>query len=160
MKHFLRKTFLVLLGGVLCSLSATAQNTKTVGAEDNTTGPWTVFSDGYDIKTDETLHLEFTNYTDGVENWHNFVIDLRNSGGATLAILRADNFGWGTYYYGGLNDCNYGWDNFKTFMNGAKVSLDIIRKSKVVEVKAEITTTTSMAVVASAPQWVKTILKP
>ena len=55
MKHFLRKTFLVLLGGVLCSLSATAQNTKTVGAEDNTTGPWTVFSDGYDIKTDETI---------------------------------------------------------------------------------------------------------
>ena len=139
MKHFLQKAFLFLLGGVLCSLSVTAQNTKTVGAEDNTTELWTVYSDGYDIKTDETLHLEFTNYTGGAENWHNFVIDLRNSAGATLAILRADNFGWGVCYYGGLNDCNYDWNNFKTLMNGAKVSLDIIRKSKVVEVKAEIT---------------------
>lgn len=139
MKHFLQKAFLFLLGGVLCSLSVTAQNTTTVGAEDNTTELWTVYSDGYDIKTDETLHLEFTNYTGGAENWHNFVIDLRNSAGATLAILRADNFGWGVCYYGGLNDCNYDWNNFKTLMNGAKVSLDIIRKSKVVEVKAEIT---------------------
>lgn len=139
MKHFLQKAFLFLLGGVLCSLNVTAQNTTTVGAENNTIDAWTAYSEGYDIKTDETLHLEFTNYTGGAENWHNFVIDLRNSAGATLAILRADNFGWGNYYYGGLNDCNYDWNNFKALMNGAKVSLDIIRKSKVVEVKAEIT---------------------
>ena len=139
MKHFLRKTFLVLLGGVMCSLSATAQNTTTVGAENNTTEPWTAYSEGYEIQADKTLHLEFTNYTDGVYNWDNFYIDLRDMNNVTLAIYRADNFGWGNYYYGGLNDCNYDWNNFKALMNEAKVSLDIIRKSKVVEVKAEIT---------------------
>ena len=140
MKQHLRKVFLALLAGVLFNVSATAQeSTTTVGATDNTTEPWTAYSKGYEIQADNTLHLEFTNYTDGVNNWDNFYIDLRDMNNVTLAVYRADNFGWGNYYYGGLNDCNYDWDNFKTLMNDAKVSLDIIRKSKVVEVKAEIT---------------------
>lgn len=64
-------------------------NPDKLGAADNTTGFWTVFTD--DVKTEPgmTYQLKFVNYG-GNSNWKNFVIILRSEDKATeYAVLRA-----------------------------------------------------------------------
>ena len=82
-------------------------NPDKLGAADNTTGFWTVFTD--DVKTEPgmTYQLKFVNYG-GNSNWKNFVIILRSEDKATeYAVLRADNWGWGTGYTGEESDSHF-----------------------------------------------------
>src|SRR4030042_7204672 len=46
--------------------------TAIVGAEDNSSGWWSVFSDYFTIPTNKLLHLEFVNHGSGVNNWNNW----------------------------------------------------------------------------------------
>lgn len=82
-------------------------NPAKLGTADNTTGFWTVFTD--DVKTEPgmTYQLKFVNYG-GNSNWKNFVIILRSEDKATeYAVLRADNWGWGTGYTGEESDSHF-----------------------------------------------------
>jgi hypothetical protein len=82
-------------------------NPAKLGAADNTTGFWEVFTD--DVKTEPgmTYQLKFVNYG-GNSNWKNFVIILRSEDKATeYAVLRADNWGWGTGYSGEESDSHF-----------------------------------------------------
>ena len=82
-------------------------NPAKLGTADNTTGFWTVFTD--DVKTEPgmTYQLKFVNYG-GNSNWKNFVIVLRSEDKATeYAVLRADNWGWGTGYTGEESDSHF-----------------------------------------------------
>ncbi len=154
MKHFLQKAFLFLLGGVLCSLSVTAQNTTTVGAEDNKTGWWSAFSDYYTIEPNKTLKLEFKNYSDKVENYHNWLAVVTTDAERGQAdyseyvALRADNWAWqyslntgpeSTHDWFTSLTSNYDWDNFKEEMDGSNVVMTITRLNEVVTIHADIT---------------------
>lgn len=52
-------------------------NPATLGAVDNTTAWWSVFTDDVKAEPGETYQIKFTNYG-GASNWNNFVIILRN----------------------------------------------------------------------------------
>lgn len=99
-----------------------------LGAEDNTAGWWTVFSKDTQVKVSETAVATFTNYTNGVSNWNNFVVILRSEDKATeYSVLRADNYGWGTGYSTATleSDAAADWDTWRAAMNGAKVTVEI-----------------------------------
>ena len=153
---YMKKTlrFTLLCAMVLCGSSAMA-DTTTVGAEDNTTGWWTAFSDPYTIEPNKTLTLKFQNFTSKAENWNNWSVILTQdvdfgTEGSEYLVLRADNYGW---QYG-LNTgpdsdhgwftslaSNYNWDTFKDDMDGATVQMTITRVYATVTVRADITTT-------------------
>lgn len=118
-----------------------------VGDEENTAGFWVVFSDPVGMTGDGTIHYEFYNYTAGNNNWENWVLVLTNNGGMStggdseLVVFRADNYGWGQLYENNsVLSCDYNWDTFKEDMNGAYVTMDIVRKGTTVVITAVTTT--------------------
>lgn len=131
------------------------KTTTIVGKTDNTTDWMGDFSEIYPIEAGKTLHLEFTNYhKNGAKEWNNWVLFISNlaeghskdvespyykEGYNEYFVVRCDNFGWGDFWNTGGNqsDCDWSAD----IMNGALVSMDIIRRGPVVFVTAEITGT-------------------
>ncbi len=71
-----------------------------VGLTDNTTPWWTAFSDDIKVGANETFVSTFTNYTNGLKTWNNFLVILRNAAKVEYAVVRADNYGWGSGYDG------------------------------------------------------------
>jgi hypothetical protein len=100
---------------------------STLGAEDNTTGWWSVFTDDQKVESGSTQIFKFTNYTCQANNWNNFVVILRNAVLGEYAVARGDNWGWGTGLDGGRNGdvCNFSDDyaSWLAAMNGAKVTV-------------------------------------
>jgi len=93
------------------------------------------------------LHLEFINHTSGVNNWNNWNLVVANAkrdaaNYSEYFVLRSDAYGWGgtmanvnpkyafdikmiTQNYPDINGNGDIWDDFRTTMQGARVSLDI-----------------------------------
>jgi hypothetical protein len=122
--------------------------TPIVGAEDNSSGWWTAFSDYFTIPTNKLLHLEFVNHSSGANNWNNWnlaVVNLADRSATDYKeyfVLRSDAYGWGgkmandnpSYAFNiKMISQNYPdtdgdgdiWNDFKTTMQGAYVSMDI-----------------------------------
>ncbi len=113
--------------------------TSIVGPEDNSAGWWAYFSDYFTIPANKLLHLEFINHGTGVNNWNNWNLALANAqrdaeGYAEYFLLRSDAYGWGNADYdGAMISQNYPdidgdddiWDDFRTTMQGARVSMDV-----------------------------------
>lgn len=121
-----------------------------VGNKDYTTGWWSTFSDVVSMKGNQTIHYGFYNYTNGANNWNNWIVVLSNgkapgaAGYAEYFVLRADAYGWsgGTSYPGdGPNIThNFNFDTFKTDMQGAYVDMTIKRTDNRIDLVAKITT--------------------
>ncbi len=113
--------------------------TPIVGPEDNSAGWWAYFSDYFTIPANKLLHLEFINHGTGVNNWNNWNLAIANAqrdaeGYAEYFLLRSDAYGWGNADYdASMISQNYPdtdgdddiWNDFRTTMQGAKVSIDI-----------------------------------
>ncbi|MFT3739902.1 MAG: hypothetical protein QM786_14195 [Breznakibacter sp.] len=114
--------------------------TAIVGAEDNSSGWWTAFSDYFTIPTNKLLHIEFINHTSGAGNWNNWnlaVVNMTDRAAADYKeyfVLRSDAYGWGNGDYdGNMISQNYPdtdgdgdiWNDFRTTMQGAYVSIDV-----------------------------------
>ncbi|MGM9699474.1 MAG: bacterial Ig-like domain-containing protein [Prevotella sp.] len=102
--------------------------TPTVlGAEDNTSGWWSMHTNDVKVPAGETYVAKFTNYSSLGANWNNFVVVLRKANLAEYAVVRADNHGWGAGYDGNANLVTSGgqpdWATWLAAMNGAKVEL-------------------------------------
>lgn len=70
-----------------------------VGAEDNSSGFFTAFSDDFKVESGKTKAITFTNYTSRANNWSNFLVVLRETDTAKeYVVVRADNYGWGNGY--------------------------------------------------------------
>lgn len=105
--------------------SAAAFTPNLVGLEDNTTAWWTAFSNDVKVPAGETRSFSFTNYTDGKNNWDNFVTILRKADKSEYGVVRADNYGWGNGYDACQHDGTAGadWATWLAAMNGAKVTV-------------------------------------
>jgi hypothetical protein len=121
--------------------------TPIVGAEDNSTGWWSAFSDYFTIPTNKLLHLEFVNHGSGVNNWNNWNLAITNevanrdgNGYKEYFVLRSDAYGWGGTmadegyaYNGNMISHNYPdtdgdgsiWNDFRATMQGAYVTLEV-----------------------------------
>ena len=97
-----------------------------LGAEDCSVAWWGAHLDE-DVKVPagETRAFSFTNLSNGVGNWNNFVVVLRNTAKVEYAVVRADNYGWGNGYAACTLGCTGGvdWKTWLSGMNGAKVTV-------------------------------------
>lgn len=97
-----------------------------LGAEDCSVAWWGAHLDE-DVKVPagETRAFSFTNLSNGVGNWNNFVVVLRNTAKVEYAVVRADNYGWGNGYAACTFGCTGGvdWKTWLSGMNGAKVNV-------------------------------------
>lgn len=109
------------------TVSAVSNSAGIVGAEDNTTAWWSVFSDDFNVPAGQTKSISFTNYSSMATNWSNFAVILRKADLAEYAVVRADNFGWGAGYDGNASLVHNGtqgdWAAWLADMNGAKVTV-------------------------------------
>ncbi len=119
----------------------------THGAEDNSAGWWEAFTPYVTSTSGEaTFHYSFVNYSDCAYNWDNWLLVVTNglerseSGYTEYLVLRADNYGWGTYYDSNGLSCDYNWDTFLTDMNGASIDLTVSINDGNLDVKAVTTT--------------------
>lgn len=121
--------------------------TAIVGAEDASAAWWTAFSDYFTVPTNKLLHLEFVNHSSGVNNWNNWNLAIANEvadrdGDAykQYFVLRSDAYGWGgemvddgyvfdlgvlTHNYTDIDGDDDIWNDFRTTMQGATVSIDV-----------------------------------
>ena len=106
---------------------------NTIGATDNTTPWWTVFTPNVQVPAHTECTVNFINYTAGDANFKNFVIILNKADNAEYGVVRADNWGWGAGIDGNANFQKIGgfatdeeWAAWRGAMNGAKVSAKIV----------------------------------
>lgn len=141
------KKLFTLIAATMMAASTMFAGT-TVGETDNSSAWWTAFSDYYTLVDGQTATVTFTNYSDKVNNWDNWIIVMTNGsergadGYAEYFVLRVDNYGWGTNYAAGTLTSNYNWDTFKDDMDGSKVAMTVARDGNKITIHADITTTT------------------
>lgn len=115
--------------------------TASVGAEDFSSAWWTAFSDYFTIPANKKLVLEFVNHNGGsANNWNNWNLAVANMADRDAAdyaeyfVIRSDAYGWGNDDFDlGLISQNYPdtdgdediWNDFRTTMDGAYVTLEI-----------------------------------
>lgn len=130
--------------------SAVTTSGTVVGATDCSTVFWSEFSDVKAVPSGESVTVNFVNYTDGLANWHNFLVVLQNVADVHSAddnadykeygVLRADNYGWGAGYDGiATAECDWDWATFPTDMDGASVELTITNNGDSADVVAKVT---------------------
>lgn len=99
-------------------------STDMIGTEDNSTAFWGAHSDDFNVPAGQTKSITFTNYSSLSENWNNFVVILRKADLTQYAVVRADNYGWGTGYGACTPNGTQGdWATWLAGMNGAKVTV-------------------------------------
>ena len=132
-----RDTFNYIAGG---------EETTSFGETDCSTGWWSAFSSYYRIPSEGTLRLNFTNYTDGVDNWDNYLLVVTNDDTrdgllySEYFVLRADLYGWGSSYdSSNLTSSGFDWDTFTSSMNGATVDITIARSDSTVTAECKVT---------------------
>ena len=99
---------------------------KVLGETNNSSAWWSVHTGNLDVPIGQTRKVVFTNYSSKANNWNNFVIVVRAQNNTEYAVLRADNFGWGS----GYGSCTHGgtqgdWAPWLAAMDGAKVTVYI-----------------------------------
>lgn len=98
---------------------------NSLGAADNSTPFFGVLSDPVKVAPNETQVMQFTNYTNGGNNWENFLVVMVNGAGTEYGVVRADCYGWGKAYEGKATPFGApeNWATWLADMDGAKVTL-------------------------------------
>lgn len=115
-----------------------------LGTPDRALVFWSDTTDGYELADGATLTFKLNNYSDGVNNWDNFLVAATNTavttdlvasadnypGYAEYFVYRADNFGWGDASYAVSNQSvSWGedWAGWLSLMTSANVELTVTR---------------------------------
>lgn len=135
---------------IVCTDGTIEGNKNIIGYTDCSSGFWTVFSDTVKVEKGTTETITFRNYTKEQYNWNTFHVVLQNlpdihtaednESYCEWAVLRADNFGWGTGYTSAKIECDWNWDTFLADMNGALVELKVTNHGTTADVIATVTT--------------------
>lgn len=140
-----------------------------LGTPDRVLGFWSDTTDGFELADGATLKMKLNNYSDGVNNWDNFVLAFTNTavttdkvasadnyeGYAEYAVLRADAFGWGDASYNATFENSWDdWAAWLQLMTSASVDVTMTRNGGEVTVDytftgADGTAMTEKAVVTS-----------
>lgn len=121
-----------------------------VGAKDCTTAFWTEFSDIVAVPNGESVTMNFTNWSSGLNNWNNFVCILQstpdghsaedNADYAEYGVVRCDNWGWGGGYDNiAVAESDWNWDTFIDDVDGATVELTVTNNGDTADVVAVVT---------------------
>ena len=109
---------------------------SVLGAEDNSTGWWGAHSDMINVPVGKTVTTRIKNFTNGANNWNNFVVVLTRDDNSEYAVVRADNYGWGDSYgaclpSGGQLD----WGAWLNAMDEAMVTVSVTNNGGSADVK-------------------------
>ena len=98
---------------------------NSLGATDNSTPFFGAQTEAVKVAPHETQVMQFTNYTNGGNNWENFLVVMVNGAGTEYGVTRADCYGWGTAYDGKATPFGApeNWATWLADMDGAKVTL-------------------------------------
>jgi hypothetical protein len=99
-----------------------------VGANDFSTAWWTEFSDDYTVASGSSKTLTMYCYSDNLQSYHSPCTILRKADGTENAVVRMDNFGWGSGYDGNANltlTNDWNWDIFTSNINGSMVVITV-----------------------------------
>jgi hypothetical protein len=107
-----------------------------IGADDNSTGWWGAHSQDITVPKGKTYVTRFKNFTNGANNWNNFVVVLTREDNSEYAVVRADNYGWGDSYAactpsGGQAD----WAGWLSAMDDATVYVAVTNNGSSADVK-------------------------
>ncbi len=131
---------------VIDNSKTTVTDTETItgtlaGVEDNTGAFGAGQRTDYTIKADETLTLQFINYSNRINNYNNWILELQQE--TKYLDLRADNFGWGEFW--NQSNCTIidyaDWETFREEMDGATVNMTIKRNGANIDIEAVMTST-------------------
>lgn len=91
---------------------------------------WTVFASSSDTQINKGYSVSTTmTITDiGTENWECLpCVILRNSSATEYALVRGDNYGWGTSYSTATLASDWVWDgdDYKTYCNGTTITITV-----------------------------------
>lgn len=109
---------------------------EVLGEEDNSTGWWAAHSQDIKVPAGKTYTTRFKNFTNGANNWNNFLVVLTRQDNSEYAVLRADNYGWGDSYdactpSGGQSD----WGAWLSAMDDAVVTVSVTNNGSSADVK-------------------------
>ncbi len=126
----------------------------TVGKEDMSTIWWNEFSEHYELEADSTTVIEFENHSAEVDVWDNFVTVFTNQaathfveqseGYEEYAVVRADDFGWGTMGHTLTYANTYEGDvaKFQEILKDANVTMTITREGSMVTIHENVVSMT------------------
>lgn len=137
-----------------------ANSKQFVGLNNYTQGWWTTFSDIHEVKAGESKTITFKNYHTNLNfsNWNNAAVVLQNTptghanatdnptgiepveGYKEYAVVRMDNYGWGTGYDNiATATCDWDWATFKDETHGATVEVTITNHGTTADIVMKIT---------------------
>jgi hypothetical protein len=99
-----------------------------VGANDFSTGWWTAFSNDYAVASGSSKTLTMYCYSNNVNNWNSPCTILRKADMTENAVVRMDNFGWGTGYGSAILSNDWNWEVFTSNISGSKVVITVNNK--------------------------------
>lgn len=111
---------------------------NVLGLEDNSTPWWSAHSADITVPSGQTYTTRFKNYTNGAANWNNFLVVLTRADNSEYAVLRADNFGWGTSYDGiatPTTEDGRDWAAWAAAMDDATVTVSVTNNGTSADVK-------------------------
>ena len=130
----------IIIGNDATTIEDTETVTGTLAGVENNTGDFgTGARTDYPIKPNETLTLQFVNYSNRIANWNNWVLEMQQ--GTNYLDLRADKAGWGTFWNEAYcQTTGYAdWDVFREEMDGANVVMTIARSGADINIEARMT---------------------
>ena len=104
-----------------------------VGATDFST-PWPTYSDEYTVASGSSKTITMYCYSDNLNNWHSPSLALGKAGNvnvdvaqadAAVAVVRMDNYGWGSGYNADNATSDWNWDIFSSSINGSKIVITV-----------------------------------
>jgi hypothetical protein len=96
-----------------------------VGATDFSSAWWTAFSADYTVASGDSMTFTMYCYSDNLANWHSPCTILRKADMTEYAVVRMDNFGWGTGYGTAILTNDWNWDTFASNQSGSKVVITV-----------------------------------
>lgn len=96
-----------------------------VGANDFSTAWWTAFSDDYKVASGSSKTITMYCYSDNLANYHSPCTILRKADKTEYAVVRMDNYGWGTGYVAPTLTFDWNWDIFQSSISGSKVVITV-----------------------------------
>lgn len=110
-----------------------------VGAEDNSTAFWGAHSVDFAVPEGRTVTTRIKNFSNLQNNWNNTCVVLTSDGTAEYAVVRADNYGWGTGYEGNPNLVTSGgqsdWAAWLAAMDDAYMTISVTNHGTSADVK-------------------------
>lgn len=101
------------------------QGVSQVGATDFSTVWWTAFSADYTVASGSSKTFTMYCYSDNLANWHSPCTILRKADKTENAVVRMDNFGWGTGYGTATRTSDWNWGIFTSSISGSRVVITV-----------------------------------